>query len=135
MGREKSREGGERRGRTLGQEGWPGFNGRELGASHSGGRAHCHLTPTNFSVRAFFLFFFLPLGFFLFPLHPTSRIGILDLENFDLIRISSRARYPRSPPNFFRIDSVCISWIFERNNRHHLGFHCIHQYMYYTTVG
>jgi len=34
--REKTREGGERRGRTLGQEGWAGLNGRELGASHSG---------------------------------------------------------------------------------------------------
>ena len=35
MGREKTQEGGERRGRTLGQEGWPGLNGNELGASHS----------------------------------------------------------------------------------------------------
>ena len=36
MGREKTREGGEKRGRTLGQEGWPGLNGSELGASQSG---------------------------------------------------------------------------------------------------
>ena len=35
-GEKKTREGGERRGRTLGQEGWSGLNGRELGASHSG---------------------------------------------------------------------------------------------------
>ena len=72
---------------------------------------------------------------FFSPLHPTSRIDILDLENLDLIRRSSRARYPRSPPCFFRIDSVYISRIFEPKNRHHLGFHCIPQYMYYTTVG
>ena len=98
-------------------------------------RAHCHLTLANLPARAFFLFFLLPFGFFLSPLHPTSRIDILDHENFDLIRRSSRARYPRFPPSFFRIDSVCISRIFERNNRYHLGFHCIHQYMYYTTVG
>ena len=37
MGREKTREGGERRGRTLGQEGWAGVKcGAELGASHYG---------------------------------------------------------------------------------------------------
>ena len=35
MGREKTREGGERRGRTLGQEGWPELNDSELDASHS----------------------------------------------------------------------------------------------------
>ena len=33
MGREKTREGGEKRGRTFGQEGWPGLNGSELGAT------------------------------------------------------------------------------------------------------
>ena len=36
MGREKTREGGERRGRTLGQEGWAGVKCRELSASHYG---------------------------------------------------------------------------------------------------
>ena len=36
MGREKTREGGERRGRTLGQEGWAGVKCRELGANHYG---------------------------------------------------------------------------------------------------
>ena len=36
MGREKTREGGERRGRTFGQEGWAKVNCRELGASHYG---------------------------------------------------------------------------------------------------
>ena len=36
MGREKTREGGERRGRTLGQEGWAGVKCWELGASHYG---------------------------------------------------------------------------------------------------
>ena len=36
MGREKTREGGEKRGRTLGQEGWPGLNGSELGARVTG---------------------------------------------------------------------------------------------------
>ena len=61
-------------------------------------------------------------GFFLSPLRPTSRIGILDLGNFDLIHRSSRARYPRSPPSFFRIDSVYISRIFQLKNRHYLGF-------------
>ena len=76
-----------------------------------------------------------PSRVFLSPLHPTSRIDILDLENLDLIRRSSRTRYTRSPPCFFRIDSVHISRIFEPKNRHHLGFHCIPQYIYYTTVG
>ena len=36
MGREKIREGGERRGRMLGQEGWPGLNDSELGARVTG---------------------------------------------------------------------------------------------------
>ena len=36
MGREKTREGGERRGKTLGQEGWLGLNGSELGARVTG---------------------------------------------------------------------------------------------------
>ena len=36
MGREKTRERGERRGRTLGQECWAGVKCRELGASHYG---------------------------------------------------------------------------------------------------
>ena len=53
-----------------------------------------------------------PSRVFLSPLHPTSRIDILDLENLDLIRRSSRARYTRSPPYFSRIDSVHISRIF-----------------------
>ena len=76
-----------------------------------------------------------PSWVFVSPLHPTSRIDILDLENHDLIRRSSRARYTRSPPCFSRIDLVHISRIFEPKNRHHLGFHCIPQYMYYTIVG
>jgi len=38
MGREKTREGGERRGRTLGQEGCPGLNGRELGTKIYGAK-------------------------------------------------------------------------------------------------
>ena len=36
MGIEKTREGGERRERTLGQEGWAGVKCRELGANHYG---------------------------------------------------------------------------------------------------
>ena len=36
VGREKTREGEEIRGRMLGQEGWLGLNDRELSASHSG---------------------------------------------------------------------------------------------------
>ena len=36
MGRQKTRKGGERRGRTLGQEGWAGVKYRELGACHYG---------------------------------------------------------------------------------------------------
>ena len=36
VGREKTREGGERRGRTLGQEGWARVKCRELGAIHYG---------------------------------------------------------------------------------------------------
>ena len=95
--------------------------------------SYLHLTPAQPSSLSV-----LPLlspRVFFSPLHPTSRIDILDLENLDLIRRSSRARYPRSPPCFFRIDSVYISRIFEPKNRHHLGFHCIPQYMYYTTVG
>ena len=36
MGREKTRERGERRGRTLGQKSWPSLNDSELGASYSG---------------------------------------------------------------------------------------------------
>ena len=95
--------------------------------------SYLHLTPAQPSSLSV-----LPLlspRVFFSPLHPTSRIDILDLENLDLIRRSSRARYPHSPPCFFRIDSVYISRIFEPKNRHHLGFHCIPQYMYYTTVG
>ena len=38
MGREKTRERGERRGRTFGQEGWPGLNGSELGAKIYGAK-------------------------------------------------------------------------------------------------
>ena len=34
MGREKIRERGERRGRTIGQEGWPGLNDKKLGTDH-----------------------------------------------------------------------------------------------------
>ena len=37
-GEKKTREGGERRGRTLGQEGWAGVKCRELDASHSGAK-------------------------------------------------------------------------------------------------
>ena len=44
---------------------------------------------------------FSSLSGFLSPLRPTSRIGILDLRNFDLIYRSSRVRYPRSPSSFF----------------------------------
>ena len=61
----------------------------------------CFNPPSNLPGRGFFLFFLIPLGFLLSPLRPTSRIDILDLENFDLIHRSSRARYPRSPPSFF----------------------------------
>ena len=95
--------------------------------------SYLHLTPAQPSSLSV-----LPLlspRVFFSPLHPTSRIDILDLENLDLIRRSSRARYTRSPPCFFRIDLVYISQIFEPKNHHHLGFHCIPQYMYYTTVG
>ena len=38
MGREKIREGGERRGIRLRQEGWGRGYGRELGASHPGAK-------------------------------------------------------------------------------------------------
>ena len=93
------------------------------------------LTQPALLPRVFFLLFLHFSRVFFSPLHPTSRIDILDLENLDLIRRSSRARYTRSPPCFSRIDSVHISRIFEPKNRHHLGFHCIPQYMYYTTVG
>ena len=95
--------------------------------------SYLHLTPAQPSSPSV-----LPLlspRIFFSPLHPSSRIDILDLENLDLIRRSSRARYTRSPPCFSRIDSVHISRIFEPKNRHHLGFHCIPQYMYYTTIG
>ena len=50
----------------------------------------CFNPSSNLPARAFFL---LPLGFFLSPLRTTSLIGILDLENLNLIRRSSRARY------------------------------------------
>jgi hypothetical protein len=56
------------------------------------------------------------------PLCRTSRIGIFDHENLDLIRRSSRARYPLSPASFFRIDSVYSSRIGEPKNHHYLGF-------------
>ena len=56
----------------------------------------CFNPALNLAALAFFLFFLLPLRFFLSPLRPTSRIDILDHGNFDLIRRSSRARYPRS---------------------------------------
>jgi hypothetical protein len=36
VGREKTQEGGERSGRTLGQEGWAGVKCSGLGAIHSG---------------------------------------------------------------------------------------------------
>jgi hypothetical protein len=57
----------------------------------------CFNPAPTLPFRGFFLFFLLPLGFFLSPLRPTSQIGILDRENLDLIRRSSRARYPLSP--------------------------------------
>ena len=109
--------------------------GAELGARVNGAEPPLHLTPAQPSFPSVLPLLSPPSWVFLSPLHPTSRIDILDLENLDLIRRSSRARYTRSPPCFFRIDSVHISRIFEPKNRHHLGFHCIPQYMYYTTVG
>jgi hypothetical protein len=51
--------------------------------------------------RVFFLFFRLFLGFLVSPLCRTSRISIFDHGNLDLIRRSSRARYPLSPASFF----------------------------------
>ena len=84
----------------------------------------CFNSVPNFRARAFFLFFFLPLKFFLSPLRPISRIGILDFENFDLIHRSLRARYP-SLLVFFQIDSVYISRIFQPKNRRYLGFHVL----------
>ena len=83
-----------------------------------GARAPCHNPGPNLPARAFFLFFLFPLGFYLSPLRPTLLIGILDLKNLDLIRRSLRTRYPRSAPNFFHIDSVYISRIFQPKNRH-----------------
>ena len=61
----------------------------------------CFNSTSNLPARVFFLVILLPLGFFLFPLLPTSRISILDLENFDLIHRSSRTRYHRSLLVFF----------------------------------
>ena len=72
----------------------------------------CFNPALNLAALAFFLFFLLALVFFLSPLRPTSRIGILDLGNFDLIHRSTRARYPRSLLVFFQIDSVYIGQIF-----------------------
>ena len=92
----------------------------------------CFNPALNLPARAFFLFFLLPLGSFLSPLRPTSRIGILDLGNFDLIRRSSRARYPRSLLVFFQVDSVYISQIFQLKNHHYLGFHAILIFILYN---
>ena len=92
----------------------------------------CFNPAPNLPGRAFFLFFLLPLGFFLSPLRPTSRIGILDLKNFDLIRRSSRARYHLSLLVFFHIDSIYISRIFQLKNRHYLGFHAILIFILYN---
>ena len=39
-GERKTREGGERRGRTLGQEGWARVKCRELGSSHYGAKIY-----------------------------------------------------------------------------------------------
>jgi hypothetical protein len=61
----------------------------------------CFKSALNLPGRGFFLFFVLPLGFLLSSLRPTSRISILDLRNFNLIRRSSRARYPHSLLSFF----------------------------------
>ena len=82
----------------------------------------CFKPAPNLPGQGFFLFFLLPLRFLLFPLRPTSRIGILDLGNFDLICRSSRAMYHHSPPSFFQIDLVYISQIFQPKNHHYLGF-------------
>jgi len=51
VGREKTREEGERRGRTLGQESWPGLNGRELDASHSSVELGAKIYDTELGVR------------------------------------------------------------------------------------
>ena len=101
-------------------------------ASRSMAPRWCFNPVPNLPARAFFLFFLLPLGFFLSPLRPASRIGILDLGNFNLIRRSSRARYHRSLLVFFPIDSVYISRIFQLKNRHYLGFHTILIFILYN---
>jgi len=51
VGREKTREGGERRGRTLVQEGWPRLNGSELGASHSGAKLGAKIYGAELGAR------------------------------------------------------------------------------------
>ena len=51
MGREKTREGGERRGRTLGQKGWVGVKCRELGASHYGAELDAKIYGAELSSR------------------------------------------------------------------------------------
>ena len=52
MGREKPREGGERRERSFGQEGWPGLNGSELGASHSGAELGARVTSAELTAMS-----------------------------------------------------------------------------------
>jgi len=46
-GEKKTREGGERRGRTLGQEGWAGVKCRGLGASHYGAELGARVTDAE----------------------------------------------------------------------------------------